>query len=133
MATRWDAMHMAYPEWLHIGSQCGELMGYDEKNDGAIYRFEDGTSDLYTLDEVYKIMDARIADFRDGIEEALRTFSTADVVGFIYGLYQDAYIEEYEETALYGIADPDELFNDAGEYWWNWEEAENPLVQILDL
>ena len=135
MATRYDAMCIGLPEWIHIGMECGELMG--EKDGKAVYRFQDGYIEEYSMKEVTDFMDGRIECFRDGIEEALRTFCIADVVGFIYDLYQEGYIEEYEENALYGIADPDELCNTPGEYWEAWTDEEygdeNPLVRMLDL
>lgn len=56
-------------------------------------------------------------------------FSIPQVVGFIYGLFQDYQIHEPEELYLYKIVDPEEKYNEPSEYWnaWNYE---NPLAKI---
>lgn len=131
MATRYDAMCIGFPEWIHIGMECGELMG--EKDGKAVYRFQDGCIEEYSMKEVTDFMDARVERFRDGIEEALRMYCTTEVVGFIWGLSEDGYIDEYEEISLYGIADPKHNCNDPYRYWTNWEGDENPLYALLDL
>lgn len=53
-------------------------------------------------------------------------YTTPQCVGCIYGLYQDSFISEREELALYTYVDPGELYNDCGVYWDAFDAA-NPL------
>lgn len=133
MATRWDAMHEGFPEWIHIGMECGELMG--EKDGKAVYRFQDGYIESYSMKEVTDFMDARVECMKDAVLECVRQYGVEDTIGFICGLYQEALIEEYEESELYKIADPLDIHNDAApfEYWDGCGADENPLYQMCDL
>ena len=33
MATRYDAMCIGFPEWIHIGMECGDDIIFDDVND----------------------------------------------------------------------------------------------------
>lgn len=52
------------------------------------------------------------------------------LVGCIYGLFEDYIISEIQEAELYKLVDPDDLYNEPSEYWWNIEE-DNELAKCI--
>ena len=56
-------------------------------------------------------------------------YSVQQVLGFIYGLYEDYEINEPEEMYLYKVIDPEDKYPDPIDYWKVWEYA-NPLEQM---
>ena len=60
--------------------------------------------------------------FEDEVREYLKVRSIPWVLGWIYSLYEDYEINEYEEQYLYAIADPEERFNSPAEYDWARDE-----------
>ncbi len=57
-------------------------------------------------------------------------YTTPQLVGFVYDLYQDYLISEEQELELYSLVDPYEDYNDCGGYWNEWI-GENPLAEYL--
>lgn len=56
-------------------------------------------------------------------------YSIPYIVGCIYDLYQDYRIEEDVEGILYDYIDPNEQYNNCGDYSWNLVK-ENPLMDV---
>ena len=60
------------------------------------------------------------------IEELGGKYNTPQLVGFIYGLWQDYMINDRTEEMLYELVDPESKYNNTSEYWADWE-GKNPL------
>lgn len=68
--------------------------------------------------------------YKPKVEKMLKEgYTVEQVLGCIYGLYDDCLINEATEEALYAVADPDDKFNNEspGECWFE-VDFENPLL-----
>lgn len=68
--------------------------------------------------------------YKPKVEKMLKEgYAVEQVLGCIYGLYDDCLINEATEEALYAVADPEDKCNEKspGEYWLE-VDFENPLA-----
>lgn len=57
--------------------------------------------------------------------------SVPDMLGWIYGLYDEYSLSEEQEEELYSFVDPDDEYNEAPhDYWYEWV-GENPLAKYV--
>ena len=66
--------------------------------------------------------------YANKVREVLKQYSVPEVIGFIYGLWEDSEINEKEERELYAIADPNDEYNNPFDCWLEWE-GKNPLAE----
>lgn len=52
------------------------------------------------------------------------------VIGCIYGLFEDYIISEKQESELYQLVDPQELYNDVSDYWQEID-GDNELAKCI--
>lgn len=63
--------------------------------------------------EKYKVLKQAVKDcIKNG-------WDIRDVLAEIYNIYQEYLISEEQESKLYELADPKELYNSPQEYWYN--------------
>lgn len=143
MADKYDAMAIGFPEYIHDGDEVADLIGADRRHNG-LYQFINGDIGTYSLNSIEQLRTERVERIRnDAIEESLNLFCTATVVGFIYNLLQDEYIDDVEaEMLLDAIPDSNGINGEmAWDDWVNGEaeecgwyvDAGNPLANMAGL
>lgn len=86
--------------------------------------FDDFDDDDYITEEQMKIIKAKCR------EELKKGTDPRYLIGCIYGLYEDYIISEKQESELYKLVDPEELYNEPSEYWWGID-GNNKLAKCI--
>lgn len=108
-----------------FGGVVREADGYEYDYEGAQSEEDLGTGNddwLFNIDETINF-----EKYKARIDEAKANYTILQIIGFIHDLWYEDDIDEATEAALYDYIDPEEKYNNATEYDWEWESIINPL------
>ena len=109
----------------------GEVYAWESNGVGHRTLTQDEWDDVMRFVEEQFDANGKIARLKEELKSMMTMYPVEICLACIYDLFQNYDISEELEVELYGMADPEDEFNNVHDYWYDYDGV-NPLAEVME-